>query len=174
MPQRGQSTKKEVTHCMERLLKLLEENARLSVEELAAMLSISPEEVAAQMDDYAKKGVIRGYRAMVDWEKVSTDKVQAVIELRVRPKKSHGFDESAMAISQFDEVQSVLLMSGGYDLQLVIAGHSFQEIALFVAKRLSPMDDVLSTATHFVLRTYKKDGVMYAEEEPDEREWATL
>ena len=159
---------------MERLLKLLEENARLSVEELAAMLSISPEEVAAQMDDYAKKGVIRGYRAMVDWEKVSTDKMQAVIELRVRPKKSHGFDEIAMAISQFDEVQSVLLMSGGYDLQLVIAGHSFQEIALFVAKRLSPMDDVLSTATHFVLRTYKKDGVMYAEEEPDEREWATL
>ena len=79
LPQRGQSTKKEVTHCMERLLKLLEENARLSVEELAAMLSISPEEVAAQMDDYAKKGVIRGYRAMVDWEKVSTDKVQAVM-----------------------------------------------------------------------------------------------
>ena len=140
---------------MERLLKLLEENARLSVEELAAMLSISPEEVAAQMDDYAKKGVIRGYRAMVDWEKVSTDKV-------------------AYAKACFDEVQSVLLMSGGYDLQLVIAGHSFQEIALFVAKRLSPMDDVLSTATHFVLRTYKKDGVMYAEEEPDEREWATL
>ena len=154
---------------MERLLKLLEENARLSVEELAAMLSISPEKVAAQMDDYAKKGVIRGYRAMVDWEKVSTDKVQAVIELRVRPKKSHGFDEIASAIACFDEVQSVLLMSGGYDLQLILTGRSFQEIALFVAKRLAPMDDVLSTATHFVLRTYKKDGVLYADEETDER-----
>ena len=159
---------------MERLLKLLEQNARLSVEDLAVMLKKTPQEVAAQMDEYASKGIIRGYPTMVDWEKVSNDKVQAVIELRVRPKKSHGFDEIAMAISQFDEVQSVLLMSGGYDLQLVISGHSFQEIALFVAKRLSPMDDVLSTATHFVLRTYKKDGVMYAEEEPDEREWTTL
>lgn len=159
---------------MERLLKLLEQNARLSVEDLAVMLKKTPQEVAAQMDEYASKGIIRGYHTMVDWEKVSNDKVQAVIELRVRPKKSHGFDEIAMAISQFDEVQSVLLMSGGYDLQLVISGHSFQEIALFVAKRLSPMDDVLSTATHFVLRTYKKDGVMYAKEEPDEREWTTL
>lgn len=138
------------------------------------MLGHTPQEVAAKMDEYAKEGIIRGYHAMIDWEKIRPDKVQAVIELRVRPKKSHGFDEIAMAISQFDEVQSVLLMSGGYDLQLIISGHSFQEIALFVAKRLSPMDDVLSTATHFVLRTYKKDGVMYAEEEPDEREWATL
>lgn len=159
---------------MERLLRLLEENARLSVEDLAVMLNSTPQEVAAQMDEYAQQGIIRGYRAMVDWEKIRPDKVQAVIELRVRPKKSHGFDEIAMAISQFREVQSVLLMSGGYDLQLVISGHSFQEIALFVAKRLSPMDDVLSTATHFVLRTYKKDGVMYAEEEKDERELATL
>ena len=159
---------------MERLLKLLEENARLSVEELAAMLSISPEEVAAQMDDYAKKGVIRGYRAMVDWEKVSTDKVQAVIELRVRPKKSHGFDEIAMAISQFDEVQSVLLMSGGYDLQVTVKGRSFQEIALFVAKRLSPLDDVLSTATSFVLRTYKRGGRLYQNEEADDRECTVL
>lgn len=159
---------------MERLLKLLEENARLSVEDLATMLNCTPQQVAEQMDAYAQQGIIRGYRAMIDWENVRPDKVQAVIELRVRPKKSHGFDEIAMAISQFKEVQSVLLMSGGYDLQLVIAGHSFQEIALFVAKRLSPMDDVLSTATHFVLRTYKKDGVMYAEEEQDERELATL
>ena len=107
---------------------------------------------------------------MIDWETVRPDKVQAVIELRVRPKKSHGFDEIAMAISQFKEVQSVLLMSGGYDLQLVIAGHSFQEIALFVARRLSTLDGVLSTTTHFVLHTYKKDRVMYDGETVDERE----
>ncbi len=158
---------------MERLLKLLEENARLSVEDLAAMLNQTPEAVAAQMDEYEKQGVIRGYKALVDWEKTGTDKVKAVIELRVRPKKSRGFDEIATAIAAMREVQSVLLMSGGYDLQLIISGHSFQEIASFVAKRLSPLDDVLSTATHFVLRTYKKDGVVYGEEETDEREWVT-
>ena len=159
---------------MERLLQLLEENARLSVEDLAAMLSATPEQVAAKMDEYSKSGVIRGYKALVDWEKLNADRVKAVIELRVRPKKSHGFDEIASAIACYDEVESVLLMSGGYDLQLILTGRSFQEIALFVAKRLAPMDDVLSTATHFVLRTYKKDGVLYADEETDEREWATL
>ena len=158
---------------MERLLKLLEENARLPVEDLAVMLGETPEAVAAAMDDYAKKGIIRGYKALVDWETVGSDQVQAVIELRVRPKKSRGFDEIATAISNMKEVKSVLLMSGGYDLQLIISGHSFQEIALFVAKRLSPMDDVLSTATHFVLRTYKKDGVVYGEDEKDEREWVS-
>lgn len=158
---------------MERLLKLLEENARLPVEDLAAMLGKSPEAVAAAMDEYVKKGVIRGYKALIDWETAGADRVKAVIELRVRPKKSRGFDEIATAISEMPEVQSVLLMSGGYDLQLIISGHSFQEIASFVAKRLSPLDDVLSTATHFVLRTYKKDGVVYGDEETDEREWAT-
>ena len=159
---------------MERLLKLLEQNARLSLEDLAVMTGQTTHQVASQMDEWEKQGVIRGYHAMVDWEKVRPDKVQAVIELRVRPKKSHGFDQIAQDISRFDEVQSVTLMSGGYDLQLVIAGHSFQEIALFVAKRLSPMDDVLSTGTHFVLRTYKKDGVCYVKDETDEREWETL
>ncbi|MBU3805450.1 MAG: Lrp/AsnC family transcriptional regulator [Candidatus Fournierella pullistercoris] len=159
---------------MEQLLKVLERNARLSLEDLAAMTGQSVQQVAKALDEYQQEGVIRGYHALIDWEKVCSDRVQAFIELRVRPKKSHGFDEIATAISQFPEVESVTLMSGGYDLQLVITGHSFQEIALFVAKRLSPMDDVLSTATHFVLRTYKKDGVIYGGEEKDEREWATL
>ena len=159
---------------MERLLQLLEENARLSVEELAAMLQETPAAVAAKMDEYTKEGIIRGYKALVDWEKINADRVKAVIELRVRPKKSRGFDEIASAIACYDEVQSVLLMSGAYDLQLILTGRSFQEIALFVAKRLAPMDDVLSTATYFVLRTYKKDGVVYVDEEKDEREWATL
>ena len=98
----------------------------------------------------------------------------AVIELNVSPKKSRGFDEIAATIAAFDEVESVLLMSGGYDLQLVIKGQTFQEIALFVAKRLSPLDDVLSTATHFVLRTYKKEGRLYQDEEIDERECTVL
>lgn len=159
---------------MEQLLKLLENNARLPLEDIAAMLDKPVEEVAALMDEATAKGYIKGYKTLVDWEKVGADRVEAVIELHVSPKKSRGFDEIATTIASFDEVESVLLMSGGYDLQLILTGRSFQEIALFVAKRLAPMDDVLSTATHFVLRTYKKDGVLYADEETDEREWATL
>lgn len=159
---------------MERLLKLLEQNGRLSVEDLAAMLDTTPAEVARQMDEAQRLGYIRGWRALVDWEKTGANHVEAVIELRVSPKKNRGFDEIASTIAAFDEVKTLLLMSGGYDLQLIITGKSFQEIALFVAKRLSPLDDVLSTATHFVLRTYKKEGQVFAGEDPDERECTTL
>lgn len=155
---------------MELILKILEKNARLSVEDLAAMLDKAPEEVAALLDEAARKGYIRGYRTLVDWEAFGADRVRAIIELQVKPKKSRGFDEIADIIADFDEVESLNLISGGYDLQLVMTGRSFQEIALFVAKRLSPLDDVLSTATHFVLHTYKKDGARYVTEEPDERE----
>ena len=149
---------------MEQLLKILEDNARMSVEDIAAMLNKSPAEVAAMIDLARAQGIIKGYKTLVDWEKAGVNRVEAVIELNVSPKKSRGFDE----------VESVLLMSGGYDLQLVIKGQTFQEIALFVAKRLSPLDDVLSTATHFVLRTYKKEGRLYQDEEIDERECTVL
>lgn len=155
---------------MEQLLKLLEENGRLSAEELAALLGTTPQEVARLMDEYRAKGYIRGYKALVDWHKAGCNHVQAVIELRVSPKKSRGFDEIATTVAGFDEVCGVYLMSGGYDLQVIINGRSFQEIALFVAKRLSPLDDVLSTTTHFVLQTFKKDGVLYLDEDLDERE----
>lgn len=155
---------------MEQLLKLLENNARLPLEDIAAMLDKPVEEVAALMDEATAKGYIKGYKTLVDWEKVGVDLVEAVIELHVSPKKSRGFDEIATTIASFDEVESVLLMSGGYDLQLIIKGKTFQEVALFVAKRLSPLDDVLSTATHFVLRIYKREGKLYQLEEIDERE----
>ena len=128
------------------------------------------QEVARQLDIWQAGHVINGYRALIDWDKVETPRVQAIIELRVSPKRDCGFDEIAATIARFDEVDSVFLMSGGYDLSLVMSGKSFQDIALFVAKRLSPLDDVLSTATHFVLRTYKKDGVLYGLEPADERE----
>ena len=159
---------------MEQLLKILEDNARMSVEDIAAMLNKSPAEVAAMIDLARAQGIIKGYKTLVDWEKAGVNRVEAVIELNVSPKKSRGFDEIAATIASFDEVESVLLMSGGYDLQLVIKGQTFQEIALFVAKRLSPLDDVLSTATHFVLRTYKKEGRLYQDEEIDERECTVL
>ena len=159
---------------MEHLLKLLETNARLPLEDLAAMLDKTPAEVSAMMDEARARGLIKGYKTLVDWAQAGIDRVEAVIELRVSPKKSRGFDEIASTIASFDEVESVLLMSGGYDLQLTIKGKTFQEIALFVAKRLSPLDDVLSTTTHFVLRTYKKEGKPYIAEELDERECTVL
>lgn len=159
---------------MEQLLRILEKNARLPIEDIAAMLDITPAEVARQMDEAAAKGYIRGYEAMIDWEQAGINVVEAVIELHVSPRKSRGFDEIANVIAGFEEVDTVLLMSGGYDLQVIIKGRSFQEIALFVAKRLSPLDDVLSTATSFVLRTYKRGGRLYQAEEIDERECTVL
>ncbi len=155
---------------MERILRILEENARISLEDLAAMVGRTTEEVARQLDIWQNEHVINGYKALIDWDRLDVPRVQAIIELRVSPKRDCGFDEIAATIARFDEVDSVQLMSGGYDLSLVLKGKSFQEIALFVAKRLSPLDDVLSTATHFVLRTYKKDGVLYGLESADERE----
>ena len=159
---------------MDRILKILEDNARLPLEDIAAMVDKTPEEVAAAIDEYAKAGVIKGYKTLIDWDKTDHARVRALIELRVSPKKDHGFDEIASTIALFPEVDSVMLMSGGYDLSLVMSGKSFQDIALFVAKRLSPLDDVLSTATHFVLRTYKKEGRLYQDDEIDERECTVL
>ncbi len=159
---------------MDKLLRVIERNARLSLEEISAMLGEAPDVVAARLDEYKRAGVIRGTRALIDWEKVGGNGVQAFIEVRVSPKKDHGFDEIAEAIALLEEVDSVYLMSGGYDLAVMISGSTFQEVALFVAQRLSPMDDVLSTATHFVLRTYKKDGALYGQDARDERERATL
>ncbi|MEG2930245.1 MAG: Lrp/AsnC family transcriptional regulator [Ruthenibacterium sp.] len=157
---------------MERILRILEENARISLEDIATMTQMTAQEVAALIDEAKAKHIINGYRALIDWEKAEIANVQAIIELRVSPRRDCGFDEIASTIARFDEVDSVLLMSGGYDLSLVVKGKSFQDIALFVAKRLSPIDGVLSTATHFVLRTYKKDGVLYSAESMDERESA--
>ena len=128
---------------MEELLRILEKNARMPIEDIAAMLDKTPEEIAAMMDEAAAKGYIRGYETLVDWEQAGVNLVEAVIELRVTPHKARGFDDIGMTIAQFDEVDTVLLMSGSYDLQVIIKGRSFQEIAIFVAKRLSPLDDVL-------------------------------
>jgi DNA-binding Lrp family transcriptional regulator len=155
---------------MDKLLKIMEANARLTLEEMAAMAGETPEEVARRMDEYKKAGVLRGTRTLIDWEKVGGNGVQALIEVRVSPKTGHGFDEIAETIAQLDEVEGVQLMSGGYDLSVTISGATFQEVAMFVSRRLSPLDDVLSTTTHFVLRTYKKDGALYGMEKRDERQ----
>ena len=159
---------------MEELLRILEKNGRLPIEDIAAMLDKTPTEVAAMLDEALEKGYIHGFEALIDWEQAGVNLVEAVIEPHVSPRKSRGFDEIASVIASFDEVDSVKLMSGSYELQVVIKGHSFQEIALFVAKRLSPLDDVLTTATSFVLRTYKRGGKLYQGEETDDRECTVL
>ena len=133
------------------LLSLLNENARLTNAQLAVMLGKTEEEVEKEIADYQQKGIIKGYKALINWEKVDHHKTTDLIELKVQPKKESGFDEIAKKIMQFSKVESVYLMSGGFDLAVMVHGDSIQDIAMFVAKRLSPLDSVLSTATHFIL-----------------------
>ena len=154
---------------MEKLLKLLDSNARLTTDQLAVMLGRTEKEVAQQITELEQSGVIRAYKALIDWDRTDREYVTAIIELRVSPKRDSGFESIAQAIMRLEEVESVYLMSGGYDLSVVVTGRTFQEVAMFVAKRLSPMDAVLSTATHFVLRRYKDRGVMFLDEPQDER-----
>ena len=154
---------------MEKLLKLLDQNARMSNAQLAAMLGRTEAEVEAQITKLEKDGVIRGYKAMIDWDKTDREYVTAIIELHVTPKKDLGFEGIAETIMNFKEVESVSLMSGGYDFSIVVNARTFKDVAMFVAKRLSPLDSVVSTATHFVLRRYKEKNVIFLDEKKDER-----
>lgn len=156
---------------MDRLLELLQEDGRLSVSQLAVMLNRSEEEIEKTMKGYEKSGVIKGYQALVNWEKSGDNRATALIELRITPKKDTGFDEIATRVMGFSEVKSVYLMSGGYDLAVIVTAKSMSEVAMFVQKRLATIDGVLSTATHFVLTKYKDGGVIFnnEDEEVDER-----
>ena len=156
---------------MTKLLKLLCEDARLSVEELAAMTGMTPEEVAAEMDRMEREKIILGYKAVVDWDKADRELVESYIDLKIAPKKGFGFDEFAELVSQMPEVKSCCLMSGGSDISLVVEGTSFKDIALFVGRRLATMESVISTSTRFVLKTYKKQGRLVTADEKDEREF---
>lgn len=153
-----------------KLLKLLASKARTSVEDIAVMLDMRVEDVAKEMDEMEKEGVIRAYKAVVDWERVDTTAVTALIQLSVSPKAGLGFEEVAKKVMNYPEVETVYLMSGGYDLCVMVRGKTFQEVAMFVAKRLSTIDSVLSTATHFVLRRYKENDIVLIGKETDERE----
>ena len=151
------------------LLSLLNENARLTNAQLAVMLGKTEEEVEKEIADYQQKGIIKGYKALINWEKVDHHKTTALIELKVQPKKESGFDEIAKKIMQFSKVESVYLMSGGFDLAVMVHGDSIQDIAMFVAKRLSPLDSVLSTATHFILTRYKEGDVILTSPKEEDR-----
>lgn len=154
---------------MDKLLKLLDTNARLTNAQLAVMAGCSEDEVAAHIAEWEKNGVIRAYKAVIDWDRTDRAYVTALIELRVTPKRDLGFEGIAEKVMRFEEVENVYLMSGGYDLAVTVSGRTFKDVAMFVAKRLSTLDSVLSTATHFVLRRYKDDGVLFLGEEKDER-----
>ncbi len=154
---------------MDKLLKLIEKNPRLSNEEIAVMLGVSEKEVKDKIRLYEDSGVIKGYRALIDKDKANAQTVTALIEIKVQPKFGHGFDEVAQRIAQLDEVESVYLISGGYDLCCIVEDRSFEEVALFVVKRLSPLEDVVSTATNFILKKYKEQGVLFTEQRKDDR-----
>jgi DNA-binding Lrp family transcriptional regulator len=154
---------------MDKLLKILEQNARLTNSQIAVMLGISEEMVEKKINKYEQSGVIKGYNALINYDKLQTPRVVALIELKVSPKKDLGFDEIAKTISEFEEVQSVYLMSGGYDLAVKVNGTDFKDIALFVSQKLATLNSVLSTATHFLLSKYKEQNVIMDDQEVDIR-----
>lgn len=154
---------------MDALLELLKQNARLSNQQLAAMLNITEEDVANKISDYEKKGVIMGYSAILNEDLADKRYVSAFIELKVTPQRDCGFDDLAKTVMMYDEVESVSLMSGTFDLAITVSGDDMKTIALFVAERLSTIDGVLSTTTHFVLRRYKEKGIFISQDVVDER-----
>ncbi len=151
---------------MHALLRLLQQDARTSHEDLAAQLDLSAQEVAAQIDALERDGTILSYRAVVDPEKVAGATVQAVIEVRITPEREGGFDRLADRIAKFDQVQACYLMSGGYDLLVFVEAASLRDVAAFVTEKLSPLGGVIATSTHFRLKTYKEHGVMLTGADP--------
>jgi len=154
---------------MDELLELLKKNALEKPETLGKMLGISPEEVRRRIAEYEQRGVIRGYQAVINEDQLGLDRVNAVIEVKVTPERRGGFDRVARRVCRFPEVQAAYLMSGGYDLLLFVSGKSLREVANFVSEKLATMEGVISTATHFVLKTYKQYGVLMEKEDEYER-----
>lgn len=154
---------------METLLRLLQQDATTPREDLARQLGITVEEVGARIATLEQDGVIRGYQAIVDKERLDKNTVTAMIEVRITPERGGGFDRIAARIAKFDQVVSCYLMSGGYDLMVVVQGRSLREVASFVSEKLSTLEPVISTATHFRLKSYKENGALLVGETPDER-----
>ena len=159
----------------EKILRNIAKNGKLSTEDLAAMLAASPEEIEKEMNAMEEQGIICGYPTLINWDKTACEHVTALIEVTVAPERGRGFDKVAERIYQFDEVESLYLMSGsGFDLTVIIVGKTMKEVAWFVATKLAPMESVMSTATHFVLKKYKEHGLsLVAEERGDERQLIT-
>lgn len=158
---------------MDTIVNLLQQNARLSCKELAAMTGLSEAEVEAKIKEYEHNGIIKGYSAILNEDLADKDRVTAFIEVKVTPKADCGFDDIAKTIMMYDEVESLTLMSGAFDLAVTISGTNYKEIALLVAQRLSTIDGVISTSTHFFLKRYKEKGIFIDDEETDERSFVS-
>lgn len=155
---------------MNEILEILENNDKYTDEQLAVMLNKSVDEIRAAIKKLEEENIILGYNTLINWEKTDKEKVTALIEVKVTPQRGEGFDKVAARIYRFPEVKSCYLMSGGFDLTVIIEGATMKEVALFVAEKLAPLESVLSTATHFVLKKYKDKGTIFEEKHKDDRE----
>ncbi len=160
---------------MDEILEILENSGvKLTNEQIAQMTGKSAEEVGDIIKGLEKENIIVGYKTMINWEKTDKEHVNALIELKITPQRGEGFDKVAERIYKYPQVKSLYLMSGAYDLAVNIEGSTMKEVALFVAQKLAPMDAVISTATHFVLKKYKEDGLSFYQDEKDTRQVITL
>ena len=160
---------------MEEILNILDkEKGNVSRAKIAQMLGMEEKEVADKIEKMEKENVIVGYKTIVNWDKTDKDVVVALIELRITPQRGEGFDKVAERIYKYPQVKSLYLMSGAYDLAVTIEGKSMKEVALFVAQKLAPMDSIISTATHFVLKKHKEEGIVFEDDEKDTRQVITL
>ncbi|MCR5118904.1 MAG: Lrp/AsnC family transcriptional regulator [Lachnospiraceae bacterium] len=157
----------------EEILTTIEKNSRVEIHELAVRLGSTDEMIAQELLNMEQEGVICGYHTMIDWEKTAIDKVTALIEVRATLQRGQGFDKIAERIYMYPEVKSVYLISGGYDLLVTLEGKTLKEVAGFVSDKLSTMENVLSTATHFILKKYKDHGTIMAKKNADERQMIT-
>ena len=154
---------------MKTMLELLENDSKLTAEQLALMIGGDAEEIKEMIRTYEKDGVIVDYKTLIDWDKTDRTMVSALIELKVEPQIDRGFDAIANRICNYPEVESVYLMSGGFDIAVMIEGKTLKEVAFFVAEKLSTMEGITATATHFVLRKYKDKNTVYHRDPVDER-----
>ncbi len=157
----------------EELLSIIEKNSRIGIKDLAVMLNKDETDVLNELENLEKEGVICGYHTLIDWEKTSIDKVTALIEVKVTLQRGQGFEKIAERIYNYPEVHAVYLISGGFDLLVILEEKSLKEIAKFVSEKLSTLDSVLSTGTHFILRKYKDHGTILSQKKSDEREIIT-
>ncbi len=157
----------------EELLSVIEKNSRIDLKELAVILGVREVDVVNELEAMEKEGIICGYHTLVNWEKTSNEKVTALIEVRVTPQRGQGFDNVAERIYRYPEVRSVYLISGGFDLMVILEGKTLREVSSFVSDKLSTLDRVLSTSTHFILKKYKDHGTIFVQKTEDEREVIT-
>lgn len=158
----------------EEILRYLERNSRIDLKELAIILGTDEVTVANEVAKLEEEHIICGYHTLIDWDKTSSDKVTALIEVRVTPQRGQGFDSIAERIYNYPEVRSVYLISGAYDLMIIMEGKTLREVSSFVSDKLSTLDSVLSTATHFILKKYKDHGTIFTQKNRDERMLMTL